>query len=233
MPANISARTKILLGIGLIAAIAFIIADQDLLDIYWLRMVTKPIPVLLMAIYLLMLPGKRSFQWLVIVGLILGMTGDILLEYSAATFLYGLIAFLLGHIFYIIAFLTDGRRPGLVYAIFIYLYGVAVYSFLDTGTMKAQGMALPVMLYILVITTMVWRAAARYHDPKVNQESARAGVIGSLLFLASDSLLAILLFVYSIPYAGIVVIITYWLGQLGITLAAQFAQPPTAVPEEA
>jgi uncharacterized membrane protein YhhN len=226
MLGNISTRTKVLFGIGLIAAIAFIIGDQDLLDIYWLRMVTKPIPVLLMAIYLLTLSGKRSFQWLVIVGLLLGMTGDILLEYSEATFLLGLIAFLLGHIFYILAFLTDSRKPGLGYAIFVYLYGIAVYGFLETGDLGK--MALPVMLYILVITTMVWRASARYHAPGVNHESARAGIIGSLLFLASDSLLAVTLFVYPIPYAGIVVIITYWLGQLGITIAAQKAQLQSA-----
>jgi uncharacterized membrane protein YhhN len=168
--------------------------------------------------------NKRSFQWLVILGLLFGMGGDILLEYSPDTFLFGLISFLLGHILYIIAFLSDCRSPGWGYAIFVYLYGVAVYGFLETGNLGE--MALPVLAYILVITTMVWRAAARYHAPGVNQESAKAGVLGSLLFLASDSLLAVTLFVYDIPYASIVVIITYWLGQLGITLAAQLQAQP-------
>ena len=225
MSANISTRTKVFLGVGLIAALAFIIGDQDILDIYWLRMIAKPIPVLLMAIYLLLLPGKHRFQWLVIIGLIFGMMGDILLEYSPETFIFGLVSFLAGHIFYIIAFTLDCRRPGLGYAIFVYLYGVALYSFLEIGDMG--DMALPVLLYVLVITTMVWRAAARYHAPGVNQESASAGVLGALLFLASDSLLALTLFIFPIPFAGVVVIITYWLGQLGITLAAKMQNQPS------
>ncbi len=222
MSTQASSRTKILFVIGLIAAIAFIIGD--IVDLYWLRMVAKPIPVLLMAIYLLSMPGKKRFQWLVIIGLALGMTGDILLEYSPATFLFGLIAFLLGHIFYIIAFTLDCRRSGLGYAVFVYLYGVALYGLLETG--QLGDMALPILLYILVITTMVWRAAVRYHAPGVNDTSAKAGAIGAILFLASDSLLAIILFIYDIPYAGVLVIITYWLAQLSITLAARTQNQP-------
>ena len=216
MSNQLSTRTKILVAIGLIAAIAFIIGE--IMDLYWLRMAAKPIPVLLMALYLLLLPGKGRFQWLVIIGLVLGMTGDILLEYSPETFLPGLIAFLLGHIFYILAFTLDCHRPGLGYAVFAYLYGIALYGFLEIGDLG--DMALPILLYILVISTMVWRAATRYHAPGVNVSSAKAGLLGAILFLASDSLLAILLFIYNIPYAGILVIIAYWLGQLGITLAA-------------
>lgn len=217
-----STRTKVLIAIGVIAAAIFI--SGRMIDIFWLKMITKPIPVLMMALYLLLLPGKRSFQWLVIIGLLFGMTGDILLEYSPDTFLFGLIAFLLGHIFYIIAFLSDCRRPVLVVAVFAYLYGLAVYSVLQAGHLG--DMALPVMVYLLVITTMAWRAAARYEAPGVDHASAKAGVAGAVLFIISDTLLAISLFVAPFPLSGVIVIITYWLAQLGITLAAQRAQPP-------
>ncbi len=224
LPKNaITTRTKLLLAIGLIAAVTFIAGRTA--DIFWLRMVAKPIPVLLMAIYLLTLSDKRLFQWLVVIGLLLGMTGDILLESSPDAFLPGLIAFLLGHLFYVLAFLSDCRRLQPIYAVFLYLYGLALYSFLQIGDMK--DMALPVMIYVLVITTMAWRAAARYQAPGVNQQSARAGIIGAALFLASDSLLAITLFIYNIPFAGVAVIIAYWLGQLGITLAAAYAAKPS------
>jgi len=217
----LSTRTKVLIAIGVIAAAIFI--SGQMLDIFWLRMVAKPIPVLMMALYLLLLPGKRSFQWLVIVGLLFGLTGDILLEYSADTFLFGLIAFLLGHIFYIIAFLSDSRRPGLGYAVFAYLYGVAIYGLLYQAGNLGE-MALPVMIYILVITTMVWRAAARLGAPAANPKSVKAGLWGALLFLISDSLLAISLFVTHFPMSGVIVILTYWLGQLGITLAARHSE---------
>ncbi len=215
-----SARTKILFVIGVIFALSFIAGE--LTDNYPLRLATKTIPVLLMALYLVMQPNKGRFQWLIIIGLLLGASGDFFLEFSPDTFLIGLVSFLIGHIFYILAFLSDCRRPAWGVAIFAYLYGVAIYSFLDMGDMG--DMALPVLLYILVIATMLWRAAARFHAPGVNQKSAKAGLLGSLFFVGSDSLLAITLFVYALPYAGIVIIIAYWLGQLGITLAASYQQ---------
>lgn len=219
-----STRTKILLGVGIIFALAFIAGE--LIDNDPLRLATKTIPVLLMALYLAMQPGKGRFQWLVILGLLFGAAGDFFLEASPDAFLYGLIAFLIGHIFYILAFLSDYRRPAWGVAIFVYLYGVALYSFLEMGELGE--MALPVLLYILVITTMLWRAAVRFHAPGVNQASAKAGLLGSLFFVASDSLLAISLFIYNLPYAGIIVILTYWIGQLGITLAASFQRGPAS-----
>ena len=223
MPKNLTTRAKILIAVGVIFALAFIAGE--LIDSYPLRMAAKTVPVLLMALYLLLQPGKGRFQWLVIVGLLFGAAGDFLLELSPDAFLFGLIAFLIGHIFYILAFLTDCRRPVWGVAIFAYLYGVGIFSFLDMGDMG--DMMLPVLIYILVITTMLWRAAARFHAPGVNHASAKAGLLGALFFLASDSLLAITLFVYDLPYAGIVVILTYWIGQLGITLAAAWAGQPS------
>jgi len=228
MSVKLTTRTWVLLVIGFLFALAFIVGE--LIGNYPLRMVTKTAPVLLMALYLILLPGKRRFQWLVIIGLLFGATGDFFLEYSPDTFLIGLVTFLIGHIFYIIAFLTDCRRPAWGVAIFAYLYGIAIYGFLDMGNMG--DMALPVLIYVLVITTMVWRAAARFHAPGVNQASARAGLVGALFFLASDSLLAISLFVYDLPLASIVVIITYWIGQLGITLAASWAGETDALPAQ-
>jgi len=226
MPDTLSTRTKVLIVIGVIAGAIFI--SGRMLDIFWLKMVTKPIPVLMMALYLFLLPQKGRFRWIIIVGLLFGALGDVLLEYSDETFLFGLIAFLLGHIFYIIAFLSDSRRPALGYAVFAYLYGVAIYGLLYQAGNLGE-MALPVMIYILVITTMVWRAAARLGAPAANPKSVKAGLWGALLFLISDSLLAISLFVTPFFMSGTIVILTYWLGQLGITLAAVHAlQSPVA-----
>jgi len=222
MAKNLTTRTLILILVGIIFAFAFIAGK--LIDSYPLRLATKPIPVLLMALYLLLEPDKGRFQWLVIMGLLFGAMGDFFLEYSPNTFLYGLIAFLIGHIFYILAFLTDCRRPAWGVAIFAYLYGVAIFSFLDMGDMG--DLILPVLIYVIVMATMLWRAAVRFHAPNVNLASAKAGLLGAIFFVASDSLLAISLFVYELPYASIAVILAYWIGQLGITLSAHWAGRP-------
>jgi len=82
------------------------------------------------------------------------------------------------------------------------------------------GMIGPVYLYILVITTMVWRSAARLDAPGVVRFSALAGLIGAILFAVSDSILAFRLFGTPIQLGGVAVMLTYWLGQLGIALSA-------------
>ncbi len=220
MSQQLSLRTKILLVLGLLAAAAFIAGR--ILNVAELRLIAKPLPVIFMALYLLLLPDKNRFQWLVIGGLLFGAVGDIFLEYAPETFLFGLIAFLIGHLLYIAAFTSDCRRPAWGIAIFAYLFGIVMYSFLEMGDMGE--MALPVLIYILVITTMVWRAFARFHAPGIPETSGKAAVVGALFFLASDSLLAITLFIYELPLASFIVIITYWLGQLGITLAAKMTQ---------
>ena len=231
MSSKISFRTLILLIIGVLAALGFILGI--ILDNYPLRMVTKPIPVLMMILFLILNARKGRFPWLIIGGLGLGMVGDILLEYAPETFLLGLIAFLLGHLLYLVAFTLDCRRPAWGIAIFLYLYAIGLYGFLDMGSMKADKMALPVLIYIIVISTMGWRALARYHAPNVHPLSARAGVLGALFFMASDSMLAVDMFIFHLTYAHVAVIITYWLGQLGITLAAywQNRSHPDTLPQ--
>jgi uncharacterized membrane protein YhhN len=81
-------------------------------------------------------------------------------------------------------------------------------------------MLIPVALYVIVISTMLWRAAARLGAPGVPQRSGQLGLIGAILFTASDSVLAFNLFVTPVPLADVIIMVTYWLGQLGISLSA-------------
>jgi alkenylglycerophosphocholine/alkenylglycerophosphoethanolamine hydrolase len=215
---DMTTRAKILALVALAAALLFLVAGR-LDDAYWLRMVTKPIPVLMMALWVSGLQIKGRYQLAIIVGLLLSALGDILLEYSEATFLPGLIAFLLGHVAYIVAFLQDTRKLHPFYGAAAYAYGFFAAVFLMT-TGELGGMIGPVYLYILVITTMVWRAAARLDAPGVGRFSVLAGLIGAILFATSDSILAFRLFGTPIQLGGAAVMVTYWLGQLGIALSA-------------
>jgi len=214
-----STQTRILFIVGLVAAGLFIISHA--LDIYWLRMIVKPIPVLLMAVWVYLLPDKKTYQWAIIVGLLFSMLGDILLESAGNYFVFGLLAFLMGHIAYIVAFTSDSRQLFPWRALLAYGYGVIFFA-----VMATQGdlgdMMIPVALYVFVITTMVWRAASRVGIAAINVFSARAGLIGALFFTFSDSLIALNRFVWDLPQptTRYIIIITYWIGQLGITLSA-------------
>lgn len=215
---TLSTRSKLLAVVGLAAALLYLAAGR-MEDASWLRMVTKPIPVLMMAAWVSSLRVKGRYQLAIMLGLLLSALGDILLEYSEATFVLGLAAFLLGHVAYIVAFLQDTRKLHPFYGAAAYAYGFLAAVFLMT-TGDLGGMIGPVYLYILIITTMLWRAAARLDVPTLPRFSALAGLIGAILFVTSDSLLAFRLFGTPIQLGGAAVMVTYWLGQLGIALSA-------------
>ncbi len=144
---EMTTRTKLLAIVGLAAALLYLAAGR-MDDVYWLRMVAKPIPVLMLALWVSGLHIKGRYQLAIMVGLLLSALGDILLEYSEATFLLGLAAFLLGHVAYIIAFLQDTRKLHPFYGAAAYAYGFFAAVFLMT-TGDLSGMIGPVYLYSL------------------------------------------------------------------------------------
>lgn len=223
-PRRISPRTIVLIAIGVIAAVAYIVAGQMAGDSYWLRMVAKPIPVLCLALWVSFLPRRGRYQLAIAAGLLLCALGDILLEAGDATFLFGLIAFLLGHVAYIVAFTRDSRRLFPLGAALAFGYGVLVYAYLTTaGNLGA--MAVPVLIYMLVICAMLWRAAARPGVPEIVRASVWAGLAGALFFTASDTILSLRMFETPVQLGGVAVILTYWIGQTLIAFSARDASP--------
>jgi uncharacterized membrane protein YhhN len=218
-----SHRTKRIAFAGLLAAAVYLYAGWA--GNFWLGLISKPLPVLAMAAWLATLPRKGRMQEAVIAGLLLCALGDVLLEWSPQAFLFGLIAFLLGHVAYIVAFLQDCRGLYPLRALGAYAYGAVVYAYLLQAG-ELGGMALPVLIYMLVICTMVWRAAARARAPGIDGRSAWIGLIGALLFTLSDTLLALGMFAGERPLGPNAVILTYWAGQLGIMLAAGWQVRP-------
>ena len=60
----------------------------------------------------------------------------------------------------------------------------------------------------------------RVGAPGINPRSAWIGLAGAAFFTFSDSLLALGMFAGQRPLGPQTVMITYWIGQLGITLSA-------------
>jgi uncharacterized membrane protein YhhN len=210
-------RSILLFGLGFAAAIVFIMTSEE--ENFWPHLISKPIPVLAMALWLGLLPGKGRYQQAVIAGLLLSALGDVLLSWSDETFLPGLIAFLFGHVVYIFAFTRDGRGlyPGR--ALLAYAYGALAYGYLYTAGDLGE-MTIPVLAYVIVICTMLWRAACRVGAPDIDAYSAWVGLAGAAFFTFSDTLLALGMFAGQRPLGPHAVIITYWIAQLGITLSA-------------
>lgn len=150
----------------------------------------------------------------VLIGLWLSLAGDVFLLWPKEGFLPGLVSFLLAHLAYIAAFsvpLRFGARPG-VFA----LYALVAAAILGAlwGCVPA-GLRIPVLAYVLCLASMAAQAAAWWRSAPASPE-ARWAALGGLLFMASDSLLAVNKFATPLPAPALWILSTYWAAQLCI-----------------
>ena len=123
----------------------------------------------------------------------------------------GLVLFLLAHVVYIVGFAIGFKpqRSRIPAAALVVAYSLAVALLLRPGLGE---MALPVFVYIIVITVMGVLAVLRAME-------GRQLLLGGLAFMLSDSLLAINKFRFPVPAERYVVIITYYFAQYMIAHA--------------
>ena len=183
----------------------------------WVGFVFKPLTTLLIIAYAWPrgagAPGQRRH---VRTGLILSLAGDVALLWPMRGFLPGLVAFLLAHLAYIAAFCVPLRLAARPLAFVGYaLVALLVLRQLWPGI--AEPLRAPVVAYVVALATMAaqalawWRASAAHHA--ADAPLARAAALGGMLFMASDSLLAINKFAAPLPLASLWILASYWLAQ--------------------
>jgi uncharacterized membrane protein YhhN len=189
-----------------------------------LRYITKPLLMpLLVVLFISQTTGFASIlkKWIVL-ALLFSWAGDILLMFESMNgnfFIFGLVAFLFAHIFYILFFENVIRKEGLHknywWFLPVIIYYIALIYILspNLGDMK-----LPVRIYGIVISYMLIQAlqTGRIKD----MAAATLMISGAALFITSDSILAINKFYEPFEYAGIAIMLTYGIAQLLITLGA-------------
>jgi len=159
---------------------------------------------------------NSSLNWFMIAGLVFSWGGDIILEWpvsGATLFVPGLVSFLLAHIMYLTVFL---KTPGPNYIrvsnaqvlLPVIIYGGVLIGFLYGDLME---MKIPVIIYAFIILLMLTGAINRKN--KVNQKSYWMVLTGAVLFLFSDSVIAINKFSLQFSGSGIVIMSTYILAQ--------------------
>ncbi|MFD0860839.1 lysoplasmalogenase [Sungkyunkwania multivorans] len=161
---------------------------------------------------------KRYRQY-TLVALSLCLLGDVLLIFENKDdlfFLFGLSSFLLAHVMYVRVFMENIRvsfRRIVPFASILVIYAslllFLLYEHLDT-------LVLPVVLYVMVISTMTLTAYLRWG--KADRISYLLVLAGAVLFMFSDSIIAIDRFHQSIPFSGFIIISSYAAAQYGITL---------------
>ena len=161
--------------------------------------VVKAAPVAILAV----LAGRKGARGLA-TALAFSALGDALLE-SPNLFIGGLAAFLLAQITYTVVFVRQWKgvkvTPGAV-LVLIYSAGLAAWLLPEVGTI-----VVPVAFYVVALTAMVTSAfTARFPNRWVE--------VGAILFLISDSVLAVDRFRMPVPFAEWIIWPTYYVGQL-------------------
>ncbi len=137
-----------------------------------------------------------AYAWLTWIGLILGAAGDVLLQFMDCRpkdrepfFRAGLGAFLIGHVFYIVAFALLGRVTGWAVLLAAVLFA-ALFLLQFPARMDLKGQKVPVYAYAAVISVMTAFAVLSFG---AGARGALVG-LGGILFLVSDAILALIFF---------------------------------------
>jgi uncharacterized membrane protein YhhN len=198
-----------------VSAVLYIRADYERLQkqVY----LFKPLTIGLIILLALLgdEPPTAFYKWAVVAGLLFSLAGDVFLMLPGDRFLVGLVSFLLAHLWYIVAFTNSaGFYDGLL-ALGVFLgVGTAVYIYLypNLGKMK-----IPALLYMLVIITMAWQAFGFWQQ--TNPSRAIFALFGAVLFMVSDSVLAVNRFGRPFSAAQAIIMSTYSAAQYLIGLS--------------
>ena len=186
--------------------------------------VFKPLIVIWLLSYFILQTRheKNDLKKWIIIALLFSWLGDVLLMLqgdNSIFFLLGLSAFLLAHVFYILFFHFVRVRENVKSRWYLLLIVVIYYALLISILSPWLGeMKLPVRIYGIVISFMFMLAMHMLFSK--NKNAGLWMMAGALLFVISDSVLAINKFYQSFEMAGIVVMITYGLAQFFITEGA-------------
>ena len=159
------------------------------------------------------------YRQLLLAGLTCCMAGDGCLAFRRhQVFLIGLAAFLLGHCFYVAAFIyLSGINAGLLVGFLLSgAVGYAVFRWLQP---HLDGLRKPVAAYIVVISLMVCTAAAVFVDPRLPQPLRRLVLTGALSFYLSDLFVARQRFVQGSFMNRLVGLPLYYGGQFCLALS--------------
>lgn len=166
---------------------------------------------------------RVGFNRLILLGLVLSLFGDLFLIFAGGNiynFVYGLLAFLLAHILYSMAFFRDFKNNpqasklfGHIMLFFMGVFSLSYYSWIRD---YLNDLRIPIMVYMMVISIMVILAGYRYG--RVNKFSFKLIYIGAIFFVMSDSILAYNKFAEPIPFSGVWIMGTYMLAQYLITM---------------
>jgi uncharacterized membrane protein YhhN len=192
--------------------IAFIVLER--LGVIWPGIAVKALIIpLLTGLYLRFTRGQTNrFHTVIVIALFFSWMGDVTLQltpFNDVFFLVGLACFLVTQLLYMMAFFST-PGPNTVFSRKIYLavalilYGWGIIRLLSEGLGELR---MPVTVYTVVILSMLLAAINR--EKKVNRQSYLLVLSGAILFVLSDSLIAINKFTQPFELARMAIMSSY------------------------
>lgn len=189
--------------------------------LHWtmLGYLTKPAISISLILFLSIVTGlKGRFHQRLFTGLIFALTGNtlwMLLQYDSAYYLYGQLAFIVCHLFYISAFYLDFRsaqeldKKGARIAIgSCAVVFTAFYLYLRP---HLPVLKLPVLACIFIAALLAMMAAFR--NQRVNPLSFKLVLVGVICFILADGLFASIHFIDAFHQSDMVLTATYMVAQ--------------------
>lgn len=177
----------------------------------------KPLTVLVIILLALIpkYPVSSFYRYMIVAGLVCSLAGDVFLMLPTDRFIQGLISFLIAHMFFTAAFLAEGGRSVSMWAaLLLIVYGSFMLWWLWRGLGK---MKTPVIVYMLALLLMALIASSRFLITR--QGGSLLAAAGAILFLASDSVLAVNRFKGVFRIAQFLILTTYFAAQCLIALS--------------
>ena len=207
IPAN-DRRAQLILALSALFGTLYLFHDFGLQFPYPFSVVVKTAGIALLGVYALY---RKNV--VLAAGLFAGSAGDAFLALEPSQIAAGIGAFGIGHLIYVAIFggilSRNGLRglPGYAGAAMLIAVGVVLLIFLQP---HFGDLRLPASLYNGIIILMAVLALLG--------RSPGLALAGALLFVVSDTVLALRMFADMLPWGGPVVWVTYYLGQAGIAL---------------
>jgi uncharacterized membrane protein YhhN len=209
---------RIVLGLFIVAALTELMSQ--IFDLSQIHHIVKPLLMIFLGAYYYfhMAPGERSN--VVLIAIFFSFLGDSFLIYeykNGIYFILGLLSFLLAHLFYIFAFrqhrsddqpdqLETVQKTRMAFPVILAATGLVVVLYPRLGELR-----LPVIIYAGVLMFMVLNALFRFR--RTTSRSFWMTFSGAVLFMASDSVLAINKFLEPVQSAGVIIMLLYLAGQ--------------------